>query len=126
MLFIDTYTKLHKPHGFLLKKVLRILLKKGLLLVYHEPMRIFIVFLLLFSLLSCGRGSDVQPKQKAGETEIADINYTKELDEIKKSLKGEIRIKLKKDSKGYSWEITGKDTQEILRANEMLRKRLNE
>lgn len=89
-------------------------------------MHIFIVFLILCSLLSCSRGSDIQPKQKIGGTEIADTYYTKELDEIKKSLKGEIRIKLKKDGKGYSWEITGKDAQEILKANELLRKKLSE
>ena len=38
----------------------------------------------------------------------------------------EIKIKLKKDVKGgYGWEIAGKDAQEILKANELLRKRLD-
>jgi len=89
-------------------------------------MHLFTVFLIILSLVSCGRITEVQPKQKVGEGEIADTSYAKELDEIKKSLKGEIRIKLKKDSKGYSWEITGKDAQEILKANDLLRKRLSE
>jgi predicted secreted protein len=49
------------------------------------------------------------------------------MDEIKKSLKGEVKIKLKKEGKGgYSWEIRGKDAQEILKANEILRKKLSD
>ena len=53
--------------------------------------------------------------------------YQKELDEIKKSLKGDVKIKLKKESKGgYSWEVTGKDAQEILKANDALRKKLSD
>jgi predicted secreted protein len=49
------------------------------------------------------------------------------LDEIKKSLKGDVKIKLKKEGKGgYSWEITGKDAQEVLKTNEALRKKLSD
>jgi len=52
--------------------------------------------------------------------------YKKELEEVKKTLKGDIRIKLKKDGKGdfYSWEIDGKDVAEVLKANDMLVKKL--
>ena len=53
--------------------------------------------------------------------------YKKELEEIRKTLKGDIRVKLKKDGKGdfYSWEIDGKDVAEVLKANETLTRRLN-
>ena len=67
------------------------------------------------------------PKPKAAEGEAADVQYKKEMDEIKKSLKSDLKIKLKRDGKGaYVWEITGKDPQEILKANEVLRKRLGD
>ena len=56
----------------------------------------------------------------------SETNYKKEIDELRKNMQSEIKIKLKKDVKGgYGWEIAGKDAQEILRANEMLRKRLD-
>ena len=77
-------------------------------------------------LASCGRGTDVSV-QKAADGQGIEAQYQKELDEIKKNLKSEVKIKLKKEGKGsYSWEITGKDAQDILRANEALRKKLND
>lgn len=49
------------------------------------------------------------------------------MEEIRKSLRGDLKIKLKRDGKGaYMWEITGKDTQEVLKANEILRKKLGD
>ncbi len=49
------------------------------------------------------------------------------MDEVRQSIKSEVKIKLKKDGKGtYSWEIQGKDPQEILKANEALRKKLGD
>jgi len=90
-------------------------------------MRFFTIFLILLAFISCGKGVDVSSQQKPSEAQAADGQYQKELDEIKKSLKGDVKIKLKKESKGgYSWEIAGKDAQEILKANEALRKKLND
>lgn len=79
-------------------------------------------------LFSCNSGSrvDVPNQQKPGSDINAEEQYKKELDEIRKSIKGETKIKVKKDVKGYSWEITGKDPQEILKANDALRKRLGD
>lgn len=83
-----------------------------------------IVFLFLFS---CGKAVEVPGKQKTDSDNAAEIQYKKELDEIKKSMKGEVKIKLKKDGKGaYSWEISGKDAQEVLKTNDALKKRLND
>jgi len=47
------------------------------------------------------------------------------MDELRKAIKSDVKIKLKKDGKGaYSWEIQGKDPQEVLKANETLKKKL--
>jgi hypothetical protein len=70
---------------------------------------------------------DAPSQQKTPGIQGADVRYEKELDEIKKSLKGDVKIKLKKEVKGgYGWEITGKDAQEVLKANEALRKKLSD
>jgi hypothetical protein len=83
------------------------------------------VFLIVFSLFSCNKGTEVPVKQKDPADQANEAQYKKEVDEIKKNLKGDIKIKLKKEGKGtYSWEITGKDAQEILKTNETLRKKL--
>lgn len=88
-------------------------------------MRLFTIFVIVLALISCSKGADVP--SKTSETQGLEGQYQKELDEIKKSLKGDVKIKLKKESKGgYSWEVTGKDAQEILKANDALRKKLSD
>ena len=90
-------------------------------------MRFITIVLILFSLLACAKPQEISVKQKPAENEATDVQYKKEMEEIKKSLKGDTKIKLKRDGKGlYTWEITGKDTQEVLKANESLRKRLSD
>jgi predicted secreted protein len=90
-------------------------------------MRFFTIFLVFFVLISCNKGTDAPLQQKASEGQGMEGQYQKELDEIKKSLKGDVKIKLKKEGKGgYSWEITGKDAQEVLKTNDALRKRLSD
>ena len=90
-------------------------------------MKFFTILLIIFSLATCARPVEVTPKPKAAEGEVTEAQYKKEMEEIRKSLKGDLRIKLKRDGKGaYMWEITGKDPQEILKANDMLRKRLGD
>lgn len=89
-----------------------------------------LIFIAMFFILtgSCNNGNrtDISNKQIPGSDATAEDQYKKELDEIRNSIKGETKIKVKKDAKGYSWEITGKDTQEILKANDALKKRLGE
>lgn len=81
-------------------------------------------------LLSCdnNRGANVNTpnQQKASSDGNMENQYKKELDEIRKSIQGEVKVRLKKDGKGYSWEISGKDAQEVLKTNEALRKRLGD
>lgn len=90
-------------------------------------MRFFATFLIIFLLFSCTKGTDVTTKQKPAGEQGSDVQYKTEMEELKKNLKGDVRIKLKKDGKGgYGWEITGKDAQEVLKANDTLKKRLSE
>ncbi len=91
-------------------------------------MRIIIIigFLLCFA-GGCQDGTTVAPRQKTEPVVEPVRDYKKEMDEIRKNVKAEVKIKLKKDAKGiYSWEISGKDAQEILKTNEILRKRLDQ
>ncbi len=85
----------------------------------------FLIGILLFLLSSCDSRIDV-PHQQKPENENNKVQYQKELEEIKESIKSETKIKVKKDAKGYSWEITGKDPQQILKANDALKKRLGD
>jgi hypothetical protein len=89
-------------------------------------MKNMVLFGIVFLLLSCGKGADVPAQQKTNIDVNTETQYKNELDAIRKSIKGETKIKVKKDGKGYSWEITGKDVQEILKANDALKKRLND
>jgi len=90
-------------------------------------MRFFTIFLIAIILISCSKEMSLPSQQRASEGQGMEAQYQKELDEIKKSLKGDVKIKLKKDGKGgYSWEITGKDAQEVLKTNEALRKKLSD
>ena len=83
-------------------------------------------------LAGCTGPTDVTPAKKVDETQKdarypKDAAYQKEMDELRKSIKSEVKIKLKKDGKGsYSWEIQGKDPQEVLKVNEALRKKLGD
>jgi len=86
-----------------------------------------LIILLIVLIVSCSKGTDVTIKQRVADDKNNEIQYKKEMDELKKNLKGEVKIKLKKDGKGgYSWEIAGKDAQEVLKVNDILRKKLNE
>lgn len=89
-------------------------------------MRLFITAIILACLfLSCQRTPASPPVKPTQETQ-KDDQYRQELDEVRKNIKGELKIKLKRDGKGefYSWEITGKDPHEILKANDVLAKKL--
>ncbi|HEX2966319.1 MAG TPA: hypothetical protein VHO84_11055 [Syntrophorhabdaceae bacterium] len=86
--------------------------------------RVILLVILLLAGSACDR-VDVPPQQKTGPQPKSEDQYNKELEDIRDSIREEVRIKVKKDSKGYSWEITGKDTKEVLKANDTLRKRLD-
>lgn len=90
-------------------------------------MRVFTIVLGMLFLFSCNKVTEIPAKTNITEGPSIEAQYQKEMDEIKKSLKGDVKIKLKKDGKGdYSWEITGKDAQEVLKANDTLRKKLSD
>lgn len=74
----------------------------------------------------CGCSREMEPGHMPKPQPAADVRYGKELEEIRKSLRGDIRIKLRRDGKGTcSWEITGKDPQEIVRADAVLGRRFS-
>jgi hypothetical protein len=79
----------------------------------------------LVLLFACSKPPDTTPLKQSVDMQKEE-QYKKELDEIRKTIKGEVKIKLKKDGKGdsYSWEISGKDPSEVLRANDTLARKL--
>ena len=84
------------------------------------------MLMILMALAFCTGKTDVTPAKKVDEVP-KDAAYQKEMDDLRKSIKSEVKIKLKKDGKGsYSWEIQGKDPQEVLKVNEQLRKKLGD
>jgi hypothetical protein len=90
-------------------------------------MRFFAIIVVVSLLLgSCSGSTDVTPGKKVEDSQ-KDAAYQKEMDELRKAIKSDVKIKLKKDGKGaYSWEIQGKDPQEVLKANETLKKKLGD
>ena len=84
----------------------------------------FLIGLLFLS--GCSSPPEISPVNASEETR-KDDQYRKELEEIRKNIRGEVKIKLKRDGKGefYSWEVSGKDAGEVLKANEILRKKLD-
>lgn len=88
----------------------------------------FSLLCLLLSLLlvSCERMKEVSYYGK-NETVKAQEKYERQVEELRRSLKGDIKIKLKRDGKGnYTWEIQGKDVNEVLKTNEILKKKLSD
>lgn len=81
----------------------------------------------IFLILSCSKGTEIPSKQRVAGEQSNEAQYKKEMEELKKNIKGDVKIKLKKEGKGsYSWEITGKDAQEVLKTNETLKRKLSE
>lgn len=89
-------------------------------------MKFFALLSVFLVFLGCSRPTDVT-SVKPSDAGQKEEQYRKEMDEIRKTIKGEVKIKLKRDGKeAYSWEITGKDAQEVLKANDLLAKRLKQ
>ena len=89
-------------------------------------MRVFATIAAAVFLAACTGRGEVTPANKVAEPQ-KDVAYQKEMEELRKSIKSEVKIKLKKDGKGaYSWEIQGKDPQEVLKVNETLQKKLGD
>ncbi len=84
------------------------------------------VLILAALLLACSKPPEAVTANPAIPEAQKEDQYKRELEEVRKTLKGDIKIKLKKDGKGdfYSWEIDGKDVGEVLKVNEALAKKL--
>lgn len=90
-------------------------------------MKSCLLILLVAALLpGCSKPPEPAPDVAAVPDIRKEEQYKKEIDEIRKSIRGDVRIKLKKDGKGdfYSWEISGKDASEVLKANDILSRKL--
>src|SRR5208283_5790456 len=85
-----------------------------------------IVLILAAFVFACSKSPEAVPAKPAIPEAQKEDQYKKELEEVRKTLKGDIKIKLKKDGKGdfYSWEIDGKDVAEVLKVNEALTRKL--
>jgi len=84
------------------------------------------MLMILLFVSACTGRTDLPPAKKADEPQ-KETTYQREMEDLRKSIKSEVKIKLKKDGKGsYSWELQGKDPQEVLRVNDTLRKKLGD
>jgi hypothetical protein len=95
--------------------------------LYYDRMRTIYALIFILTLLPCcSRSPSFQSPKAPVETAQKDEQYKKEMEEIRKAIKGELKIKLKRDGKAgaYSWEIAGKDPQEILKANDVFARKL--
>jgi hypothetical protein len=90
-------------------------------------MKLLPIILVLVLLLACSKPPEPVPDVAAVPDIQKEEQYKKELDEIRKSIKGDVKVKLKKDGKGdyYSWEISGKDAAEVLKVNDTLVRKLD-
>lgn len=85
-----------------------------------------LLLLTLFCTAIPGCGRELPVKKGEELRASSDVRYGKELEEIRKDLRGDIKIKLRRDGKGaYSWEIAGKSPEEIIRANNTLSKKID-
>jgi len=86
-----------------------------------------IIFALVALFAGCTKSPETVPAKPPVPAVQKEDQYKTELEEIRKTLKGDIKIKLKKEGKGdvYSWEIDGKDVTEVLKVNEALARKLN-
>lgn len=93
----------------------------------NSRMRKYIaVFVISAFFTGCGKGVEVPGKTGAPAETVPGAGYKKELEEIRRNIRSDIRIKLKKDARGgYGWEITGRDPQEVIKANNILKSRVN-
>jgi len=88
---------------------------------------ILAIILVTASLFACSKAPESLPHPETPSNTGKEEQYKKELEEIKKNLNGDIKIKLRKDGKGdfYSWEISGKDAIDVLKANDILSRKLD-
>ncbi len=88
-------------------------------------MKVISLLLGVVLLVACSKPPEATVTKPSSELQKED-QYRRELEDIRKTIKGEVKIKLKKEGKGdvYSWEISGKDANEVLKANDTLTKKL--
>jgi hypothetical protein len=79
---------------------------------------------ILLLLFSC-EGKAPPPDGKPEAPPLTKAIVEREKTEREEPLSPEVKIRLRRDGKGsYTWEISGSDVNQILKANERLRKQL--
>ena len=87
-------------------------------------MKRFLFCFLAFFVLSCESRS-LSPQEKSEPSPVPKVRVDREKVEKGDPLPPEVKIKLRGDEKGhYSWELNGSDVDQILKANDKLKKRL--
>lgn len=89
-----------------------------------------VIIIYLSLVVLCGAISGCTRPAPVNEIErqrsVSDAQYRKDMEDFKKTMRGDIKIKLKRDGKGaYSWEVSGKDPYEIIKNNNILSKKIN-
>jgi hypothetical protein len=89
--------------------------------------KIFILWTVMMIFLSACEKKSSSPQGKPEELSPPKVVVEKEEDKPGASFPSEIKIKLKRDGRdNYAWELTGSDVDQILKANEKLRKQLGD
>jgi hypothetical protein len=84
----------------------------------------FIICAVALFVIAC-ETKPIPPQGKPEGSSVAKVVIEKEKIEKGQPHPPEVKIKLKRDSKGiYSWELSGSDVDQILKVNEKLRKQL--
>lgn len=94
------------------------------MIIDRGPGAVILCVAMLF--LACVFSGCTRPAPVVHERPVQDARYQKEMEEIKKSMRADVKIRLKRDGKGaYSWEVSGKDPYEIIKTNGVLSKKIS-
>ena len=95
--------------------------------VYLSMKKILILWTILLIFSSACEKKSSAPEGKPEAQAPPKVAAAKEEDKMGEAFPAEIKIKLKWDGKtNYSWELTGSDVDQILKADEKLRKQLGD
>jgi hypothetical protein len=87
--------------------------------------KILILWCMIGLILGACKGSPAPPAGKSETAPASQVIVEKEKPVKEDTLPPEVKIRLKRDGKdNYTWELNGSDVDQILKANEKLRKQL--
>jgi hypothetical protein len=87
--------------------------------------KILILWCMIGLILGACKGNPAPPAGKSETAPASQVIVEKEKPVKEDTLPPEVKIRLKRDGKdNYTWELNGSDVDQILKANEKLRKQL--